>query len=141
MVRAVRASEKISASLIRKRLENAGIDVDLTTIRTWLPSETSDDCGVPESEAVFLAFAAALGITLPVDMLRKWYLGIKRLRIHHRVIGRELGKAIRGAYLGRLDAVTIARMEREWGVQAKELLEAARVAVVDDVIPLSSEAS
>jgi hypothetical protein len=31
-------------------------------------------------------------------------------------------------------------MEREWGVQAKELLEAARVAVVDDVIPLSSEA-
>ena len=114
--------------------------MDLTTIRTWLPSDTSDDCGVPESEAVFLAFATALEITLPVDTLRQWYLGIKRLRIHHRVIGRELGKAIRGAYLGRLDAVTIARMEREWGVQAKELLEAARVAVVDDVIPLSSEA-
>jgi hypothetical protein len=141
MVRAVRASGKISASLIKKRMENAGIEVDLTTIRSWLPSATSDDCGVPESEAVFLAFAAALEIALPVDMLQQWYLAIKRLRIHHRVIGRELGKAIRGAYLGRLDAVTIARMEREWGVQARELLEAARVAVVDDVIPLSSETS
>ena len=140
MVRAVRASGNISASLIKKRMENAGIEVDLTTIRSWLPSATSDDCGVPESEAVFLAFAAALEIALPVDMLRQWYLGIKRLRIHHRIIGRELGKAIRGAYLDRLDAVTIARMEREWGVQAKELLEAARVAVVDDVILLSSEA-
>jgi hypothetical protein len=139
MVRAVRASGKISASLLKKRMENAGIEMDLTTIRSWLPSATSDDCGVPESEAVFLAFAAALEIALPVDMLRQWYLGIKRLRIHHRIIGRELGKAIRGAYLDRLDAVTIARMEREWGVQAKELLEAARVAVVDDVIPLSSE--
>jgi hypothetical protein len=140
MVRAVRTSGKVSASLIKKRIENAGIDVDLTTVRSWLPSSTSDDCGVPESEAVFLAFAAALEITLPIDMLRQWYLGIKRLRIHHRIIGRELGKAIRGAYLDRLDAVTIARMEREWGVQAKELLEAARLAVVDDVIPLSNEA-
>lgn len=140
-VRAVRASRKIPASLIKRRLEAAGINVDITTVRSWLPSATSDDCGVPEAEAVFIGFAAALELVLPVDMLKQWYLSIKRLRVHHRVIGRELGKAIRGAYLGRLDAVTITRMEQEWGVQAKELLEAARVAVVDDVIPLSSEAS
>jgi hypothetical protein len=95
---------------------------------------------VPEHEGVFLAFAESLELVLPSATLKDWFAGIKRLRTRHRHAGRELAKAIRGAYLGRLDAVTIARMEQEWGVQAKELLEAARVAVVDDVIPLSSEA-
>jgi hypothetical protein len=30
-------------------------------------------------------------------------------------------------------------MEKEWGVEAKTLLEAARVATIDDVIPLGGE--
>jgi hypothetical protein len=140
MVRAVRSANAISAPLVKQRLERSGFAIDLATIRTWLPSAGSDECGVPEHEDVFLAFAASLELVFPTATLKDWFAGIKRLRTSHRHTGRELAKAIRGAYLGRLDAVTIARIEREWGVQAKELLEAARVAVVDDVIPLSTEA-
>lgn len=140
MVRAVREADALSATLLKQRLEQSGFAIDLATIRTWLPAAGSEECGVPEHEDAFLAFAASLGLVLPTATLKDWFAGIKRLRARHRHAGRELAKAIRGAYLGRLDAVTIARMEQEWGVQAKELLEAARVAVVDDVIPLSSGA-
>jgi len=133
-VRAVRAAHPVSAPEIKRRLDAAGVRVDLTTVRTWLPSGTSDDCGVPEREAAFLALADALGVTMPRQVLKEWFTKINRLRIDHRRMGRELAKAIRGAYFGRLDPVTVARMEREWGVQAKALLEAVRVAVVDDVV-------
>ena len=73
---------------------------------------------------------------MPRDILSDWFIDINRLRINHRKIGRELVRAIRGAYLGRIDPVSVAKMEKEWGVEAKTLLEAARVAIVDDVIPL-----
>ncbi len=86
---------------------------------------------------MFLAFASALGIAFPEETLQQWFRDIHCLRVDHRKIGRQLARAIRGAYLNRLDPVTVARMERDWGVQAKMLLEAARVAVVDDVIPFT----
>ena len=76
---------------------------------------------------------------MPRDILSGWFLSINRLRINHRKIGREVVRAIRGNYLGRLDPVSVARMDKEWGVEAKTLLEAARVATIDDVIPLGSE--
>jgi hypothetical protein len=76
-------------------------------------------------------------MALPAEILADWFAGIKNLRINHRRIGRELVRAIRGAYFGRLDPITVAKMEREWGVETKVLLEAARVAIVDDVIPLT----
>jgi hypothetical protein len=117
-------------------MENRGILVDGSTIRTWLPRASSEECGVPEGQGAFLAFARALDISIPDDTLADWFAGINRLRINHRKIGRELVRAIRGAYLGRLDPVSVAKMEKEWGVEAKALLEAAHVAIVDDVIPL-----
>jgi hypothetical protein len=136
-LRAVRSMRPTSVSDIKKRLDAVGVTMDLATIRTWLPSQASDECGVPERENVFLAFAHALELSLPTEMLTEWFASINRLRINHRRIGRELVRAIRGAYLGRLDPVTVAKMEREWGVEAKVLLEAARIAIVDDVIPLA----
>ena len=78
-------------------------------------------------------------ISIPTEILSDWFIGINRLRISHRKIGRELVRAIRGTYLGRLDPVSVAKMEKEWGVEAKTLLEAARVATIDDVIPLGGE--
>jgi hypothetical protein len=138
-LRAVRATYKVALPDIKQRIEKSGIDVDPSTIRTWLPTDSSEECGVPEGESAFLAFAHALEIAASADELRKWFAAINRLRINHRRIGRALVRAIRGAYLGRLDPVTVARMEKEWGVEAKALLEAARIGIVDDVIPLGSE--
>lgn len=136
-LRAVRSVKPISALSIKARMEAAGVRTDIPTIRTWLPSTTSDDCGVPERETVFLALASAVGMAIPPEILKDWFAKINRLRIEHRRMGRELVKAIRAAYLARLDPVSLARMEREWGVQAAALLQAARLAVVDDVIPFA----
>lgn len=137
MIRLVRAQTSISATTIKRKLESASVSAHVTTVNSWLPSAVEDDCGIPDTLPVFLAFASALGITLPQETLRQWFADIHRLRVDHRKIGRQLARAIRGAYLSRLDPVTVARMEREWGLQAKMLLEAARVAVVDDVIPFT----
>lgn len=138
-LRAVRSANKVSVNEIKQRMESEGVAVDGSTIRTWLPPVSSDECGVPEGEDAFLAFAKALEISIPRDILSDWFIGINRLRINHRKIGRDLVRAIRGNYLGRLDPVSVAKMEKEWGVEAKTLLEAARVAIVDDVIPLGSD--
>lgn len=138
-LRAVRSANAISIPEIKERMGGQGVVVDASTIRTWLPRASSDECGVPDREDVFLAFAKALDILIPAEVLSDWFSGINRLRINHRKIGRELVRAIRGAYLGRLDPVSVAKMEKEWGVEAKALLEAARVAVIDDVIPLDGE--
>lgn len=138
-LRAVRSANKASAHEIQQQMEREGIVVDARTIRTWLPQPSSDDCGVPESEEALLAFAKAVGMAIPLEVLSEWFIGINRLRINHRKIGRQLVRAIRGAYHGRLDSASVAKMEKEWGVEAKTLLEAARLAVVDDVIPLGGE--
>lgn len=138
-LRAIRLGVKVSVPDIKQRMEAAGIAVDASTIRTWLPSALSDECGVPEGEDAFLAFAKAVGMSMPTGILSDWFISINRLRINHRKIGRELVRAIRGNYLGRLDPASVARMEKEWGVEAKTLLEAARVATIDDVIPLGGE--
>ena len=138
-LRAIRSGVKVSVPEIKQRMENDGVAVDTSTIRTWLPSAASDECGVPEGEDAFLAFAKAVEISMPTEMLSDWFVSINRLRINHRKIGRELVRAIRGNYLGRLDPASVARMEKEWGVEAKTLLEAARVATIDDVIPLGGE--
>jgi hypothetical protein len=138
-LRAVRSGVKVSVPEIKQQMENEGVAVDASTIRTWLPPASSDECGVPEGEDAFLAFAKAVGISMSRDILSDWFISINRLRINHRKIGRELVRAIRGNYLGRLDPVSVARMDKEWGVEAKTLLEAARVAIIDDVIPLGSE--
>lgn len=136
-LRAVLCARPVSVSEIKKRMNSDGIAIDQATIRTWLPPDSSEQCGVPDRENVFLAFTRALEMSLPTEILTDWFAGINRLRINHRRIGRELARAIRGAYFGRLEPVTVAKIEREWGVEAKMLLEAARVAIVDDVIPFA----
>ena len=134
LVRLLRTQNSIGPMAIKRKLDKLGFTVHVATVNSWLPSTADDNCGIPDTEPVFLAFAAVLGISLPEEELKKWFAHIHQLRVDHRRIGRRLARAIRGVYLGRLDAIAVAQMEREWGVKAKSLLEAARVAVVDDVI-------
>ena len=51
-----------------------------------------------------------------VATLEDWFRDIRRLRVAHRNVGRDLAKAIKGAYLGQLDAPTLAKIDRDWGV-------------------------
>src|SRR5207249_367684 len=45
-LRAVRSVRAVSVSDIRKRMECDGVTIDPTTIRTWLPRTSSEECGV-----------------------------------------------------------------------------------------------
>jgi hypothetical protein len=136
LIQAMHAQRRISVSEVREGLAVLGFAVDAPTVRSWLPLRSVEGCGVPERSDMFLALASALGMTLGNEILLHWFRGIERLRKRHRRVGRDLARAIRGAYLGRLDPLSIAKMEKEWGIAARALLEAARVAVVDELIPL-----
>ena len=139
LLQAINAQLPISATKVQKGLSLLSFDIDLPTIRSWIPKRGVDDSGVPEREDVFIAFAGTLGLTLGNELLLDWFDVIERLRKQHRIVGRDLVRAIRGAYLGRLDPVTVAKMEKEWGMEAKMLLEAARVAVVDELIAVGTD--
>jgi hypothetical protein len=89
---------------------------------------------VPQRRTSFLAFAEAFGIQLPREELLDLFEGIRRWRILHRKAGRDLARVIRAAYVNRLDAPTLARVERDWGLTARQLLQAARAVTVDEVI-------
>ncbi len=67
-------------------------------------------------------------------MLLDLFSGIHSWRVNHRKFGRELARAVRAACLGRLDAISLRRIERDWGMNARNLVEGARVATVDEVI-------
>ena len=92
------------------------------------------DMVTPDSLDKFLAFAEALEITLPRDVLEDLYADIRRWRDGHRKCGRYLVRTIRGAYSGRLDAPTLGRIERDWGMNARQLMQAVELATVDTVL-------
>jgi hypothetical protein len=118
---------------LTRQMEEMGQGVTSATIRSWLNFGSDADANIPNTQARFLAFAKAAGIELPVEILRLMFQGIKRWRVGHRLAGRQLARAIRAAYLDRLDAGSQERLKREWGMDAFQLMQSARVAVVDDV--------
>jgi hypothetical protein len=67
-------------------------------------------------------------------MLRHYFSHIHEWRVRPRRAGREIAQAIRLAYTGRLGPASSARIEREWGVGVRALIEAAQVGIVDEVI-------
>jgi hypothetical protein len=134
IVQSVFERTRPSAQAIARYMYEKGHPVDLKTVRSWMRFNDTHQTSVPDRPARFLAFAAALGITLPDSYLLDLWNGIENRRINHRKFGRILSRAVRAAYLGNLDAVTVTKIEREWGMNARQLIEGARLAVVDEVI-------
>lgn len=134
LAKSVYQTTKPKISQIAGRLTAEGFVVSPAAIRSWLAFDDDAAARVPQRRDMFLAFASALGIALPQEQLRELFGGIRRLRVMHRLAGRDLARAIRAAFLGRLDPATQARIERDWGVTALQLLHGARVATVDEII-------
>lgn len=134
VVKSVLGSGKRAASNIAQTMTEAGQAVDVTTVRPWLRLDEDEEASVPDRPDRFLAFATALGITLDREVLLDLFSGIHSWRVNHRKFGRELARAVRAACLGRLDAISLRRIERDWGMNARNLVEGARVATVDEVI-------
>lgn len=133
LVRTFCSEKQFTPTRISRLLRDRGFDVDVTTIRAWIKSPSAEGGSVPERLDWFKAFARAIDLAVPNEVLDAWFKEIRQLRIAHRNVGRDLARAIRGAYLGQLAAPTLQRIERDWGVKTRELITAARVATVDEV--------
>ena len=134
VVQSVYLSRGTSVQSIARSMQEQGQSVDVTTVRTWLKADGTEEASIPDRLDRFQSFAAALGIALPPEVLLDLYTGIQNCRVNHRKFGRALVRAVRAACLGRLDAPTLRKIESEWGLNARELVEGARVAIVDEVI-------
>jgi hypothetical protein len=133
IVQAVFAAHKPNLREVTRTLVDGGEQVDYATVRSWVKFNDLSEASTPIRWPRFAAFASAVGISLPEPTLRKYFGDIKRWRTLHRKAGRDLARAIRGAYAYRLSAITLARIEREWGLTARQLLTAARLTTVDSV--------
>jgi hypothetical protein len=119
---------------VARRMAELGERIDYASVRSWVTFSDPSLASVPEQWQTFLAFAEAFGIHLPREDLLDLFRSIRRWRIRHRRAGRDLARAIRAAYVNRVDAPTLARIEREWGLNPRRLLQAARLATVDEVV-------
>ncbi len=133
IVQAVAKTRGLSSAAIARKMEERGHPVTGNTVRSWL-HESSENACVPMRVESFLALAEVLGLTFSEEMLRHFYHEIQIWRNAHRRAGREVAQAIRLAYTGRLGPVTLARIEREWGVSVRLLVAAARIGIVDEVV-------
>ena len=133
IVQALYSANKPNLRDVTRALAAAGEKVDYATVRSWVTYSNPSEASTPNRWARFAAFASAFGISLPEPDLHKYFSEIKRWRTLHRKAGRDLARAIRAAYAHRLSAVTLARIEREWGLTARQLLTAARLTTVDSV--------
>ena len=133
IVRAVASSKKLTPTAIARGMMAKGCPVTAAAVRQWL-SEHSDEAHAPARIDHFLALADVLGLGLPEDTLRGYFRDVHSWRVLHRRAGREVARAIRLAFSGRLGATTLARIERDWGVGVRALVDAAQVGIVDEVI-------
>jgi hypothetical protein len=134
VLKAVRATNPISARKIAEAMGRQSQPVGAYNVRSWLPTVDAPSPLTPDGLDKFLAFAAALQIVLPHETLAGLYAEIRRWRDGHRKCGRYLVRAIRGAYSARLDAPTLSRIERDWGMSARQLMQAVELATVDSVL-------
>jgi xanthosine utilization system XapX-like protein len=133
IVQAVVKAKRLNPATIAREIMKLGYRITEAAVRSWL-DERLDEAHAPMGIDHFLALADVLDINLTEEMLRHYYKEIRLWRIGHRRAGREVAQAIRLAYTGRLGPVTLARIEHDWGVGMRELIAAARVGIVDEVI-------
>jgi hypothetical protein len=134
ILKAVRAAHPLSIRKVAEGMTRQGQSVGEYNVRSWLPTVDDPSPLIPDSLDKFLAFANALQIVLPHEALVHLYTEIRRWRDGHRKCGRYLVRAIRGAYSARLDAPTLSRIERDWGMNARQLMQAVELATVDSVL-------
>jgi hypothetical protein len=127
MVSALAAAKKLNLSAIRRRIAEEGVTVGYAAVRSWVQRPGTDGT-CPDSWQSFNAFSRAVGIGLPDDELRAMYDAIRKLRVLHRLAGRNLSKAMLAAAMGSLDVTGLERIESQWGFTARELAAAVLLA-------------
>lgn len=133
IIQAVAKTKGLTPAEIAREMLMRGHRVTVATVRSWF-TERSGEAHAPMKIERFLVLAEVLGLKLSEEMLRHYHQEIRLWRIGHRRAGREVAQAIRLACTGRLGPVTLARIERDWGVGVRALVAAARIGMVDEII-------
>jgi hypothetical protein len=133
-LQAIRSTTRPNLRAVHRKLAQRGIQASYQTVRSWARLTSDAERTTPQSWRHFKAFAEELGITLPEAYLLELFNSIRQLRMRHRLAGRNLVRAMRNAYFGRLDSHTLAHIEHEWGLSARELVESTRLVEIDSVI-------
>jgi len=116
-------------------LQKRGIQVDYATVCCWVPQANRCEQGtMPMHWSTYKALAAELQIALPEETLRMYYQANRVWRTQHRTFGRTLTRLMRYAASGRLDVETLQQVERQWGWGVRDLLQATRRCIVDDLV-------
>ena len=131
-VEIVAQSTGVSIAAVHRRLEDVGVHIDYQSVRAWLRPGEQDD-RVPARREHFKKLAEVLGLAMTEEELLGCFEAIRVLRVRHRKAGRDLVRMMRAARTGRLDPGSLRRVERLFGVGVRDLIEATRLAVVDDV--------
>lgn len=134
LVKAIRSERPSRVRDLIDKMKSKGHEVGSGTVNSWLPRGDAEEALIPDTLDKFIAFATALEIPLSSASLLELHGKIGRWRDGHRKCGRSLARAIRGAYTGRLDAASLARIGRDWGMNARQLMQAAELATVEDVL-------
>lgn len=119
---------------IHQKLSQRGVRVSYSTVLSWIRPTSKGEQMVPMRWPHFKLLAEELAITLPEAFLSELFNAVRQLRVRHRLAGRSLVRAMRNAYLGRLDSTTIAQIDREWGLSVRELLQNTRLMEVDSIL-------
>jgi len=126
---------KRTARSIQTGLAARGVHVDAVTVRSWVRKPVDAVQGqVPLQWTSFKALADELNIVFPEEVLRTYYNAARKWRVVHRSRGRTLVRLMRHAVRGQLDAATLHEVDVQWGLDARDLLQATRIRIVDDVI-------
>jgi hypothetical protein len=133
MVDALVKAQSLSKREIHRRLAALGVRVDYQTVRAWTSPSKEED-RVPARWEHFRNLAEAVGCMLPETELLGLFDAIRALRVRHRKAGRDLVRILRAARTGRVDPVSLRRIEALFGISVRELVEATRIAIVDDVL-------
>jgi hypothetical protein len=128
------ATSGLTLDAVARKLRSQGINVSRQNIRSWLREDNEET--TPRDWTRFLLFAREIGIALPEDQLRYYHNSIRRWRVEHRKRGRAVIRALRHAYFGGLSASDMARIQAEWGLGVRDLIEGCRVEEVEAVHPL-----
>lgn len=129
LCRSTAYASRRSASAIARELRQRGLSVTPENVRCWLKS--GPEGRTPSNYKTFRAFSEVLGLQLNEDVLRHYFDAIRRWRVAHRKRGRDVVRLLRLAWFGGLSAGDLARIQEQWGLAVRDLVEGSRVAEVE----------
>lgn len=136
VISAAAKAHSLGPAQIARSLGPRGVKVSSAAIAGWLRG-THEDATVANTRHSLSALLSVLKVDIDDETLDVYWRAARTVRIGHRLAGRQVVRAIRAAAAGRLSPRTMASIEHDYGLNARQLVQAAHALVVDDVDELT----